>query len=252
MNNLSDLFLDAADYYNQKLLNGLSNRADNPIAQFLEEKNYKKEELLSSGLCQVRRSGESSMYSDKIELRTIKSLKIGFTGSEEQELYKFLKGKNYTEQELLSSGLFYVADGSVIKDKFWHSIIFPAIDKDGNIIGLISKKINKNFSQNSFINIANPWLYSKNSEIFCADFDGKKRGYVILCENPFYLIYYHNDYVYNSIHFFNEKIEITDELLSLIRECGNTVKLHMLSNQDGAFRAKALKETLKKENVFVL
>ena len=119
-------------------------------------------------------------------------------------------------------------------------------------MGLISKKIDKAFDQSPFLNIPNPSIDIKEDNIFSSNYDGNKRGYVILCENPFDFIYNHDNYVFNSIGFFNQNIEINKNVISVIRNSGNTVKLMINRDRESVYRADTLKRELKKQNIFVL
>lgn len=254
MKSFTNLFLDAANYYHENLTKSMTGTNENEIYNTLLKKGYTDSQIVLSGLCSRRKISESKyVFFDKISHKTLKSLNIGFADSEEQGLYNYLFQKGYSEKQILDSNLCKLNKEDYIEDVFKNRAILPAISTDGEIIGLISKLIGHGFNEkDAFINIQNPDIDTSDNFLFTYNYDGEKRGYVILCENPFDVIYYYDTYVFNSIGFFDKKIELTENVLDFIRNSGATVQFKMNADQAGSYRADVLKDELKKNNIFVL
>lgn len=253
MKNFTDLFLDAANYYHENLTKKMTGTNENEIYNTLLIKGYTDSQIVLSGLCSRKKIGESKyVYFDMISYKTLKSLNIGFADSEEQGLYNYLTERGYSEQQILGSNLCKLNKDNYIEDVFSNRAIVPAISPNGEIIGLISKLIGHGFNEKeAFINIQNPDVDTSDNFLFTYNYDGKKRGYVILCENPFDVIYFYNSYVFNSIGFLGKNIELTPSVLDFIKNSGGTVQFKMNADQAGSYRADVLKDELKKENIFV-
>lgn len=252
MTDFSNMFIEAANYYHKIFSCCMTGNYENEVSSFFQNNQYTDDEILHSGLCIKKHSIYGTFLLNKISLDTIKTLKIGFADNQEQGLYNYLKNNHFSDKEIFDSGLCYLNKENIVKDMLSHSITFPTFSPSGKILGLISKKIDKGFNQSAFLNIPNPSVDTSKENIFTFNCDSNKRGYVILCENPFDVVYNHNNYIFNSIGFFNQKIELSDDVLSFIRSSGNTVKLMMNSDRESVYRAETLKQELKKQNIFIL
>ncbi|MBQ8741640.1 MAG: hypothetical protein IJY79_08860 [Clostridia bacterium] len=252
MKDFSDMFILAADYYHKNFSCCMTGNYDDEVRYFFQKNNYTDDEILRSGLCIKKQSVYGTFILNKISFGTIKTLKIGFADNQEWGLYNCLKNKDFSDKEILDSGLCYLTKENLVKDILSHSITFPVFGPTGKILGLISKKIDKRFNQSPFLNIPNPSVDTSKENIFTFNYDGYKRGYVIICENPFDVVYNYNNYIFNSIGFFNQKIELNDDVLSFIRSSGSTVKLMLNSDREDVYRAETFKDVLKKQNIFVL
>ena len=80
---------------------------------------------------QLRRENGSQAYAYLINRGvsedTIKKFGLGYSDKYSDDLYKFLKSKNYSDDLLRESGLFNVDERHGMYDKFWNRVIFPII-----------------------------------------------------------------------------------------------------------------------------
>ena len=59
---------------------------------------------------------------------TIKKFGLGYSDKYSDDLYKYLKAQNYSDELLRESGLFNVDERQGMYDKFWNRVIFPIMD----------------------------------------------------------------------------------------------------------------------------
>ena len=65
----------------------------------------------------------------------IKKFGLGYSDKYSDDLYKYLKAQNYTDDLLRESGLFNVDERQGMYDKFWNRVIFPIMDVNNRVIG---------------------------------------------------------------------------------------------------------------------
>lgn len=66
---------------------------------------------------------------------TIQKFGLGYSGKFSNNLYRYLKSKNYSDEILKQSGLFQVDEKRGMYDKFWNRVIFPIMDVNHRVIG---------------------------------------------------------------------------------------------------------------------
>ena len=66
---------------------------------------------------------------------TIKKFGLGFANKYSDDLYKYLKKQDVSDELLKESGLVNVDEKHGMYDKFWNRVIFPIMDVNGRVIG---------------------------------------------------------------------------------------------------------------------
>ena len=66
---------------------------------------------------------------------TIQKFGLGYSDKYSNDLYQYLKKKNYSDDILRESGLFNVDEKRGMYDKFWNRVIFPIMDVNNRVIG---------------------------------------------------------------------------------------------------------------------
>ena len=88
---------------------------------------------------QLRREGgaQGMAYLKGRELseETINRFGLGYSDKFSNDLYRYLKSKNYSDDILRQSGLFNVDERRGMYDKFWNRVIFPIMDVNNRVIG---------------------------------------------------------------------------------------------------------------------
>src|SRR3989338_7074898 len=79
----------------------------------------------------------ASAYLEKrgIQKATAQSFRVGLAGEGWDELFKYLRGKGYSEKEIIDAGLAKRNERRSVNDKFRNRIMFPIADSAGRTVG---------------------------------------------------------------------------------------------------------------------
>ena len=117
---------------------------------------------------------------------TLTTFGIGYAPDGWDNLVRAMKAKDYTDQELIDSGLVTVSqkDKTKLFDRFRDRLMFPIIDVRGNVIGFGGRIMN-NKDQNAakYLNSPETLIFNKRKNLFALNLAKKsKLGYIILVE----------------------------------------------------------------------
>lgn len=88
---------------------------------------------------QLRREGGAAamayLKERKLSESTMNQFGLGYSDKFSDDLYRYLKSKNYSDEILRQSGLFNVDERRGMYDKFWNRVIFPIMDVNHRVIG---------------------------------------------------------------------------------------------------------------------
>ncbi len=79
--------------------------------------------------------GMSYLKGRALSDETINKFGLGYSDKFSNDLYRYLKSKNYSDEILRQSGLFNVDEKRGMYDKFWNRVIFPIMDVNHKVIG---------------------------------------------------------------------------------------------------------------------
>ena len=99
----------------------------------------------------------------KLDNRTLKSFLIGYSGTFD-ELYKLLKQKGFTEEEILASSLVNKSDNGKFIDRFRRRLMIPIQDTTGRFIAFGGRVLDD--SKPKYINSPENIVYSKGRNLF--------------------------------------------------------------------------------------
>jgi len=110
-------------------------------------------------------SKEAQEYIKKRKLgnNTLKSFLIGYSGNYD-ELYKLLKSKGYTDNEILASCLVNKTENGKFIDRFRKRLMFPILDVRGRVIAFGGRVLDD--SKPKYINSPENIVYSKGRHLF--------------------------------------------------------------------------------------
>ena len=101
----------------------------------------------------------------KLDNHTLKAFKIGYSG-EYNELYTFLHGKGFKEDEILATGLVYKNDRGEFIDRFRRRLMFPIISVYGKPVAFGGRRLDNNDKVAKYINSNENLVYSKKKHLF--------------------------------------------------------------------------------------
>jgi len=102
----------------------------------------------------------------KLSAATIEEWQLGYALDSWDALSKYLKGKNFTDQEILQSGLVVPKERSQdYYDRFRDRVMFPIEDYHGNIVGFTGRTLKEDEGA-KYINTPQTVVYNKSEVIF--------------------------------------------------------------------------------------
>jgi len=100
----------------------------------------------------------------KLDNKTLKAFKIGYSG-ERNELYKFLKLKGYTDEEINATGLCFKVDNGEYIDKFRKRLMFPIMNIAGKVMAFGGRRLEDNDTA-KYLNSNESLIFKKKDNLF--------------------------------------------------------------------------------------
>lgn len=112
---------------------------------------------------------------------TIKGFALGYSDVYENDLYKYLKSKGYTDAQMKDSGLIEITEGRGGTDKFWNRVMVPILDINGKVIAFGGRVMGDGLPK--YINTKETAVFDKSHNLFAMNIArrSKRRG-IIICE----------------------------------------------------------------------
>ena len=151
---------------------------------------------------QLRRENGSQAYTYLINRGvsedTIKKFGLGYSDKYSDDLYKFLKSKNYSDDLLRESGLFNVDERHGMYDKFWNRVIFPIMDVNNRVIGFGGRVMGD--GKPKYLNSPETKIFDKSRNLYGLNIARTtRRNYLILCEGYMDVISMHQAGFTNAV-----------------------------------------------------
>lgn len=145
----------------------LNNYEDNKTA-LLKSKVYEINQIAAEFYHQnlykpTSKIGQEYIKKRKLDNRTLKSFLIGYSGNFD-ELYRILKKKGFTEEEILASSLVNKTDDGKYIDRFRKRVMFPIQDTRNKVIAFGGRVTDD--SKPKYINSPENIVYSKGRHLF--------------------------------------------------------------------------------------
>ncbi len=101
--------------------------------------------------------------------KEITNFKLGYAPDSWDALVVFLKKKNFTDEEILTSGLAVKKEEGGFYDRFRNRLIFPLLDAYGFPIGFGGRALSQTDSSAKYINSPQTVLYNKSAYLYGLD-----------------------------------------------------------------------------------
>ena len=121
-------------------------------------------------------------YFKKRELtdETIRKFGLGYSNPYSDDLYKYLKGKNYSDEVLKESGLVTISERGA-NDKFWNRAMFPIMDTNNRIIAFGGRVLGD--GEPKYLNSPETRIFDKSRNLYGLNYAKTSReNYMLLCE----------------------------------------------------------------------
>lgn len=172
-NRLLDIHEAAASFWQQKLFSDEGKAA----RDYLKDRGFSKEAVLK--------------------------WKLGYALDSWDSVLKYLSGKNYTEKELLLSGLVLSGEGSNrVYDRFRSRIMFPIFDHNSQIVGFTGRVLASDAKAAKYVNSPQTAIYDKSGVVYGLNFAKthiKERDQIVLVEGNTDVISSHEAGVENVV-----------------------------------------------------
>ena len=151
---------------------------------------------------QLRRESGKTAYAyltgRGLSEETIKKFGLGYSDKFSDDLYKFLKSKNYSDMLLRDSGLFNVDERHGMYDKFWNRVIFPIMDVNNRVIGFGGRVMGD--GKPKYLNSPETKIFDKSRNLYGLNVARTTRkNYLILCEGYMDVISMHQAGFNNAV-----------------------------------------------------
>lgn len=131
---------------------------------------------------QAGKNGLEYFYSRGLTDRTIRRFGLGFADDNWTSLCTYLKGKGFTDSELVAANLAVQRrNGNGIYDRFTNRVMFPIIDLRGNVIAFGGRIMTN--EKPKYLNTSDTPVFKKSANLFSLN-NAKNSGTrtLILCE----------------------------------------------------------------------
>ena len=129
---------------------------------------------------------------------TIQKFGLGYSDKYSDDLYKYLKSRNYSDELLRESGLFNVDERQGMYDKFWNRVIFPIMDVNNRVIGFGGRVMGD--GKPKYLNSPETQIFDKSRNLYGLNIARTTRkNYLILCEGYMDVISMHQAGFTNAV-----------------------------------------------------
>ena len=176
----------------------------------------------------------------------IKKFGLGYSDKYSDDLYKYLKAQNYTDDLLRESGLFNVDERQGMYDKFWNRVIFPIMDVNNRVIGFGGRVMGD--GKPKYLNSPETQIFDKSRNLYGLNIARTTRkNYLILCEGYMDVISMHQAGFTNAVASLGTAL--TSGHASLVKRYTQEVLLLYDSDEAGVKAAPASHSILRVSRV---
>ncbi|WP_302418198.1 DNA primase [Blautia marasmi] len=129
---------------------------------------------------------------------TIKGFGLGYSSKYSDSLYRYLKGKGYSDTILKESGLFSADERYGMHDKFWNRVMFPIMDVNNRVIGFGGRVMGD--AKPKYLNSPETKIFDKSRNLYGLNIARRTRkNYLIICEGYMDVISMHQAGFTNAV-----------------------------------------------------
>ena len=129
---------------------------------------------------------------------TIKHFGLGYADIYNDDLYRFLKSKGYSDEELKDSALVTIDERRGGSDKFWNRVMFPIMDVNSRVIGFGGRVMGD--AKPKYLNSPETMIFDKSRNLYGLNRARRtKKPYFLLCEGYMDVISLHQAGFTNAV-----------------------------------------------------
>lgn len=165
-----------------------------------------------------------------ISEETMKRFGLGYSDKYSNDLYRFLKEKNYSDEILRESGLFQADEKRGMYDKFWNRVIYPIMDVNNRVIGFGGRVMGD--AKPKYLNSPETKVFDKSRNLYGMNVARTSRKkYILLCEGYMDVISMHQAGFNNAVASLGTAL--TSQQASLLKRYTDEVLLLYDSDEAG-------------------
>ncbi|MDR2558106.1 MAG: DNA primase [Oscillospiraceae bacterium] len=129
-------------------------------------------------------TGLDYLYSRGLTPNTIRKYGLGYAPPGWSALKEHMRAENYSEDELIEASLLSRGNKGNTYDFFRYRIMFPVIDRRGNVIGFGSRTLDPDDKQFKYMNSKETAVFKKSASLFSINFakNAADKKTMFLCE----------------------------------------------------------------------
>lgn len=148
--------------------------------------------------CEGGAQGMAYLKGRGLSEETINRFGLGYSDKFSNDLYRYLKSKNYSDDILRQSGLFNVDERRGMYDKFWNRVIFPIMDVNNRVIGFGGRVMGD--AKPKYLNSPETKIFDKSRNLYGLNIarTSRKKN-LIICEGYMDVISMHQAGFNNAV-----------------------------------------------------
>ena len=129
---------------------------------------------------------------------TITAFGLGYSNKFSNDLYKYLRGKGYSEEMIRQAGLMSTDEKNGVYDKFWNRVMFPIMDVNSRVIGFGGRVMGD--AKPKYLNSPETPVFDKSRNLYGLNrARTSRKPYFLLCEGYMDVISLHQAGFTNAV-----------------------------------------------------
>ncbi len=143
------------------------------------------------------KQGLDYLTNRKLSKETIRRFGLGFANKTSDDLYRYLKSKNYSDEILKQTGLVTIEEQKT-HDKFWNRVMFPILDVNNRVIGFGGRVMGDGLPK--YLNSPETKLFDKSRNLYGLNYAKTSREKcMLICEGYMDVIAMHQAGFVNAV-----------------------------------------------------
>ena len=132
-----------------------------------------------------------------LDHETIVRFGLGYSNKTSDDLYRYFKQQNYSDELLKETGLFAFSEKGTY-DKFWHRVMFPILDINNRVIGFGGRVMGE--GEPKYLNSPETKIFEKSRNLYGMNFARiSRKPYILICEGYMDVIALHRAGFTNAV-----------------------------------------------------
>lgn len=132
-----------------------------------------------------------------LDYETIIRFGLGYSNKTSDDLYRYFKQQDYSDELLKESGLFAFSEKGTY-DKFWNRVMFPILDINNRVIGFGGRVMGE--GEPKYLNSPETKIFEKSRNLYGMNFARiSRKPYILICEGYMDVIALHRAGFTNAV-----------------------------------------------------